>query len=218
MTAPHWQNVADRAYAVCDKAAEAMVDVYTNMKAKFTMDDHEHYLFNPRDLTQWVLQLLRYEVVSIDSFIEAWAYEATRIFRDRLVGDEAKNHFDAILRNASIQYLGTDVDVDKLIFTSMLTLGDEGVPSGDMKKVALEDYTKMVQDGLKSYQREVKDLDVELVPEVLEQIKWMDRAQAAPVANDLLVVGSSGGGKRSAISLLAHMHRLAVFSPAPARR
>eukprot|EP00438_Fugacium_kawagutii_P026834 Skav224731 [mRNA] locus=scaffold699:573890:588190:- [translate_table: standard] len=218
MTAPHWQNVADRAYAVCDKAAEAMVDVYTNMKARFTMDDHEHYLFNPRDLTQWILQLLRYEVVSIDSFIEAWAYEATRIFRDRLVGDEAKNHFDGILRNALIQYLGTDVDVDRLIFTSMLTLSDEGVPSGDMKKVALEDYTKMVQDGLKSYQREVKDLDIELVPEVLEQIKWMDRALAAPVANDLLVVGRSGGGKRSAISLLAHMHRLAVFSPAPARR
>ena len=218
MTAPHWQGVADRAYGLCTKVAEAMVDVYSNMKGKFTMDDHEHYLFNPRDLTQWILQLLRYEVVSVESFIEAWAYEATRIFRDRLVGEEAKSHFDSILRNCLIQYLGMDVEVDKLIFTSMLTLGDEGVPSGELKRVSVEDYTKMVQDGLKSYQREMKDLDIELVPEVLEQISWMDRALAAPVANDLLVVGRSGGGKRSAISLLAHMHRLVVFSPAPARR
>ncbi|CAJ1327577.1 unnamed protein product [Effrenium voratum] len=218
LSAPHWQGVADRAHGLCDKVAEAMVDIYSNMKAKFTVDDHEHYLFNPRDLTQWILQLLRYEVVSVETFIEAWAYEAARIFRDRLVGDEAKNHFDALLRNALIQYLGMDVEVDKLIFTSMLTQNEEGVPSGEMKKVTIEDYMKMVQNGLKSYQREVKDLDIELVPEVLEQLSWMDRALAAPVASDLLVVGRSGGGKRSVISLLAHMHRLAVFSPAPARR
>ncbi|CAE7570289.1 DYH1B [Symbiodinium sp. CCMP2456] len=217
-TSPDWQNVSDRSHGLCEKLAEAMVDIYASMKAKFTMDDHEHYLFNPRDLTQWVLQLLRYEVMSVESLVEAWAYEATRIFRDRLVGDEAKSHFDALLRNALIQYVGVDVEVDKLMFTAMLTLNDEGVPSGDMKKVSPEDYTKMVKDGLKSYQREVKDLEIELVPEVLEQLSWMDRALAAPVANDLLVVGRSGGGKRSVISLLAHMHRLALFSPAPARR
>ena len=139
LSAPHWQGVADRAHGLCDKVAEAMVDIYSNMKAKFTVDDHEHYLFNPRDLTQWILQLLRYEVVSVETFIEAWAYEAARIFRDRLVGDEAKNHFDALLRNALIQYLGMDVEVDKLIFTSMLTQNEEGVPSGEMKKVTIED-------------------------------------------------------------------------------
>eukprot|EP00931_Biecheleriopsis_adriatica_P043590 TRINITY_DN24917_c0_g1_i1.p1 TRINITY_DN24917_c0_g1~~TRINITY_DN24917_c0_g1_i1.p1 ORF type:complete len:4311 (+),score=994.91 TRINITY_DN24917_c0_g1_i1:69-13001(+) len=217
VTEPTWQNVAERAHGLCDKTAEAMVDIYTSMKDKFTVDDHEHYLFSPRDLTQWILQLLRYEVVSVESFIEAWAYEACRIFRDRLVGDEAKTHFDTLLRNALIQYLSSDVEVDKLLFTSMLTIGDEGVPSGDMKKVSHADYSKMVQEGLKVFQREIKDMDIELIPEVIEQLSWIDRALAAPMANDLMVVGRSGSGRRSVISLLANMHRLTVFSPPPSR-
>ena len=31
-------------------AAEAMVDVYANTRSTFTVDNHDHYLFNPRDL------------------------------------------------------------------------------------------------------------------------------------------------------------------------
>ena len=67
------------------------------------MDDHDHYLFNPRNLTLWVLQLLRYDIVSVDTFLNAWAYEANRIFRDRLVGAESQGQFDLMLRNAMIQ-------------------------------------------------------------------------------------------------------------------
>lgn len=32
------------------------------VKAKFTVDDHSHYLFTPCVLTQWVLSLLRYDL------------------------------------------------------------------------------------------------------------------------------------------------------------
>ena len=53
---------------------------------------------NPRDLTLWVLQLLRYDIVSVDIFLDAWAYEANRIFRDRLVGPESQDQFDSVLR------------------------------------------------------------------------------------------------------------------------
>ena len=50
------------------KAAKAMVDVYTNTRSKFTVGDRDHYLFNPRDLTLWVMQLLRYDIVSVNTF------------------------------------------------------------------------------------------------------------------------------------------------------
>lgn len=33
----------------------------------FSVDDYSHYLFTPRDLTQWVLGLLRYQVPADDS-------------------------------------------------------------------------------------------------------------------------------------------------------
>ncbi len=33
--------------------------VYDQMKARFTVDDYSHYIFTPRDLTKWVMGLLR---------------------------------------------------------------------------------------------------------------------------------------------------------------
>ena len=94
---PEAPNMADKAHSLSCKAAEAMVDVYTNTRSKFTVDDHDHYLFNPRDLTLWVLQLLRYDIVSMDTFLDAWAHEANRI-RDSLVGAESQDRSDSVLQ------------------------------------------------------------------------------------------------------------------------
>ncbi len=33
--------------------------VYDQLRAQFTVDDYGHYLFTPRDLTKWVMGLLR---------------------------------------------------------------------------------------------------------------------------------------------------------------
>lgn len=73
------------------------------MRSRFTVDDYSHYLFTPRDLTKWCLSLLRYDLNagakegSSDHVLEIWAYEARRLFRDRVVGTEGQNKFDSIL-------------------------------------------------------------------------------------------------------------------------
>ena len=36
-----------------------MVEVFQSVRNKFSIDDHRHYLFTPRDLTEWVHGLLR---------------------------------------------------------------------------------------------------------------------------------------------------------------
>ena len=82
-------------------------DVISNQVRKhFTVDDYSHYVFTPRDLTQWVLGLIRYPLaqdtgngVSSGHLLEMWAYEARRLFRDRLVGEKAVDQFDAILNS-----------------------------------------------------------------------------------------------------------------------
>lgn len=67
------------------------------------MDDYSHYLFTPRDLTNWCLSLLRYDLNagakegSSDHLLEIWAYEARRLFRDKIVGSDGLNKFDSIL-------------------------------------------------------------------------------------------------------------------------
>ena len=75
------------------------------MRSRFTVDDYSHYLFTPRDLTRWVLSFLRYDLTAgakentSDHLLEIWAYEARRLFRDRLVGQDGVNKFDNILMN-----------------------------------------------------------------------------------------------------------------------
>lgn len=70
------------------------------MRSKFTVDDYSHYLFTPRDLTNWIQGLLRYNLdsgsgdSSTQHLLEIWAYEARRLFRDRLVGKQGLDKFD----------------------------------------------------------------------------------------------------------------------------
>ena len=142
----------------------------------------------------------------MDTFLDAWAYEANRIFRDRLVGAESQDQFDSMLRNAMIQF--SNVDVDKLCTNSMVTFGDDGVPSGDLRRISMAEFKKMVEEGLKSYEREVKDMPIDLFQEVIDHLACADQALSASHYNDVMLVGRSGVGRRSLVSLIAHMQRL----------
>ena len=83
--------------------ATSMVKIYTEVQAKFSRDSFGHYLFTPRELTSWCLSLMRYNLAEIqgdastEPLLQIWAYEACRIFQDRLVDQEAKRQFTAIL-------------------------------------------------------------------------------------------------------------------------
>jgi len=51
---PVWESGAKVHALSC-----SMVQTYEQLKEAFSVDDHSHYLFTPRDLTQWVSSLLR---------------------------------------------------------------------------------------------------------------------------------------------------------------
>lgn len=86
--------------------ATTLVNVYEQVRSKFSIDDYGHYLFTPRDLTRWATGLMRYDLSSsqsdntADRVMEIVIYEAQRLFRDRLVGQEDVSHFDSILNTA----------------------------------------------------------------------------------------------------------------------
>lgn len=70
--------------------------IFFQIRSKFAVDDRSHYLFTPRDLTNWVLALFRYIVDSsligttAEHLLEICAYEARRLFRDRMVGEHVE--------------------------------------------------------------------------------------------------------------------------------
>lgn len=54
--------------------AKTLCDKQPQVREKFSIDEHRHYLFTPRDLTTWVRGLLRYDLESED-LLDCVAYE-----------------------------------------------------------------------------------------------------------------------------------------------
>lgn len=57
------------------RLATFMIDLFGDIKQKFSVDDHRHYSFTPRMISSLVFQLLRYEIPDAGPLIAAMIYE-----------------------------------------------------------------------------------------------------------------------------------------------
>jgi dynein heavy chain 2 len=78
--------------------------------------------------------------------------------------------------------------------------------------MATQDFKDFVARSLLLFEREVKDLNIQIFTEVLEHISRIDRLLAQPGGN-LLLVGKSGVGRRSAVALTTFMYNMRLFTP-----
>src|SRR3569833_508330 len=44
------------------KLSQFLIELYANVKSKFSIDEHRHYLYTPRHITQLIFSLLRYDI------------------------------------------------------------------------------------------------------------------------------------------------------------
>ncbi|XP_022324921.2 cytoplasmic dynein 2 heavy chain 1-like isoform X2 [Crassostrea virginica] len=227
---PVWGNPA-KVYAL----AGSMVQLYDQLRTRFTVDDYSHYLFTPRDLTNWCLSLLRYDLNagakegSSDHVLEIWAYEARRLFRDRVVGSEGQSKFDSILMSTVRADWSANIfdNLDTDYFVTWGARHEDGGPAvaagaplpptgKPLGKLNTDDLTAVVERGLKLYSRENRDLDILIFREVLDNMARVDRVLTLP-GGSLLLAGRSGVGRRTAVLLVAHMHQMHLFSPKVSR-
>ena len=75
------------AQAQSKKLAQLLVECYQNICSKFSVDEHRHYQFTPRNITHIVFGLMRYLnlFASPETILEALLNELNKNFRDRLV-------------------------------------------------------------------------------------------------------------------------------------
>jgi dynein heavy chain 2 len=203
--------------------AVTMVSVFDQLRTKFTIDDHSHYLFTPCNLTEWTLSLLRYDLSSCmadndpEHLLEMWLYEAHRLFRDRLVGKD-REKFDSIMSSC----LSHDWSLHPLNVTNKFYVTWGGVAGGQLSlvsvhgkqlgHVSIDDFREVVSKGLVMYARENSDMNILIFKEVLDHVARVDRVLTRP-GGSLLMAGCSGVGRRTAVMLVAHMHQIQVFSP-----
>uniref|UniRef100_A0A3Q1I1J7 Cytoplasmic dynein 2 heavy chain 1 n=1 Tax=Anabas testudineus TaxID=64144 RepID=A0A3Q1I1J7_ANATE len=207
--------------------AGSLVQLYEQVKAKFTVDDHSHYLFTPCILTEWVLSLLRYDLTAAqsnvtDSVLEVVAYEARRLFRDRLVSSKDLHTFDNILLSIIRGDWGSDA-IDNMTDGFYVTWGaSEGaviapgqcLPSHGKQLGRLDsaDLKQVIQKGVVLYSRDNRELDLLLFWEVCDFVSRVDRVLSRP-GGSLLLAGRSGVGRHTATCLVSHMHGYTLFTP-----
>ncbi|KAF1521633.1 Cytoplasmic dynein 2 heavy chain 1, partial [Eudyptes sclateri] len=208
--------------------AGSMVQVYEQVRAKFTVDDHSHYLFTPCILTQWVLGLFRYDLAggssiqTVDYVLEIVAYEARRLFRDKIVGMKELHVFDNVLMKVFQGDWGSDVldnmadifyvtwgSCQEAFITPGQALPPHGRPLGRLNSTDLKD---IIQKGIIHYGRDKKELEILLFQEVLSYMSKVDRVLSFP-GGSLLLAGRSGVGRRTVTSLVSHMHGAVLITP-----
>ena len=204
-----------------NKLSTVMVEVYQKTREKFTVDDRRHYLFTPRDLTQWVKNLCRYDLAS-EEMLDVVAHEACRIFRDRLVGPEACGRFDQVLNTIFRNQYKATVNLQDLFFTSLTSARGGGATAGKseskegdaaeasemvggrLHRVNEDDFSKLISQGIMYYEREERDLSMLLFSELLEHVAHVDRILSSTNGH-LLLVGRSGVGRRNIVTISSYM-------------
>ena len=199
------------------KLAEGMVEIFVQFKSKFSVDTRRHYLVTPRELTKWVMGLFRYNLEE-EAFLEVVAYEAERLFRDRLVDPETQQQYDTMANNVLRSVLGGRPTQHDFFFTTvgmMAEINPEQRATTKhkiMSKMNYDDFQVLVKQGLIVYEREEKELNILLFPEILEHLAFVDRVLSSP-GGSLLLAGRAGVGRRSAACLVANMHGMLVVTP-----
>ncbi|XP_025088458.1 cytoplasmic dynein 2 heavy chain 1-like isoform X3 [Pomacea canaliculata] len=211
--------------------AGSMVQLYEQLRVRFTVDDYSHYLFTPRDLTRWVVSLLRYDLNAgskentNDHLLEIWAYEARRLFRDRIVGADNQSKFDNLLMSVIRSDWSANIfeNIDKTYFVTWGARTDTGAPASGagaplppfgkpLGKLSPSDLQSVIERGIKLYSRENRELDILVFKEVLDNVACVDRVLTSP-GGSLLLAGQSGVGRRTAVTVVAHMHQMQLFTP-----
>lgn len=142
------------------------------MRKHFTIDNYSHYVFTPRDLTSWVLGLMRYPLASSlqgggvpgaptqGVLLEMWAYEACRLFRDRLVGHKAQEQFDAILSSVVLSNWSFDLSTleregGSMYVTWGSTQTGKCVFGRSLGRLSISDMEGVVAKGVVAYGKSI---------------------------------------------------------------
>lgn len=137
------------------------------------------------------------------------------MFKDRLV-DTAGENFTRLLTSTLGNMINFRGDLSTIVCSTLgASAEDRMSPDPDrlkMVKWTMETFQELAAEKLKGFEREFKELNMMLFPEVLERIAQYDRVLSNR-GGSLLLCGSSGVGRRSCMLLLAYMHLMEFYSP-----
>jgi dynein heavy chain 2 len=196
--------------------ANTIISVFDQTRKRFSVDSYSHYLFTPRDISRLVAGLKRYRFTqeSETEVLEVIGYEIQRIFQDRLVGNESKVKFSTILLNSVRADWNHQIDLNGMIFApqnhkkSLSTVSMSQL----FQKQSFGEYQTFVANQISQYERELQELNLQLFPEMLEQIARTQRILSQD-GGSILLAGRPGIPFYKIIALNAFILDYKVISP-----
>ncbi|VDM42915.1 unnamed protein product [Toxocara canis] len=193
-----------------DSIANIMTQIFEQVRSSFKQTEKAHYTFTPKDLTNWSVALMRYDLTgenAIDNLNKYVLYEGQRIFQDRLVSIDHSQRFDEIVANVMSSSGNSQIYVTSPgpVLSSSLT----GKP---LSVTPRKEYAKQLQKAINRYESEVANFKLPLFDELVTLCSCIDRVITCP-GGCALLAGKSGMGRREAASLVANIHQMKVFTP-----
>jgi dynein heavy chain len=184
-----------------------------------------HYSYNLRDVSkvfQGLSQSTAKSVNTEDLMIKLWAHECSRVFQDRLVSDEDRDKFQAILIAITKEKFKRDwktiVKVEPLLFASFVPLVPAGPESTKLLSNVYCELTdrakvrKIAEEALMEYNsaNTSKRMTLVLFEAAIEHVVKISRIISTEFGHALLV-GVGGSGRKSLTQLSVFINLMELF-------
>ncbi|KAK9459211.1 dynein heavy chain, N-terminal region 1-domain-containing protein [Lipomyces oligophaga] len=193
-----------------DILTRAMIDLYLACQTRFTALERSHYVYSPRELTRWVRgvheALAPLDTLTLEGLVRIWAYEALRLFGDRLVTAEEHDWMYKEIVNVVQRYF-LNISVDNTLKMPILY---SNWLSSNYQPVSVEELREYTNARLKIFSEEEMEVDLVLYDDALDHILRIDRVFKQPQGH-MILIGISGSGKTTLTRFVAWMNGLRVF-------
>ena len=217
------------------KIVQAGVKVYSTIaQALRPTPAKSHYTFNLRDLSkvfQGMLMVDQEHLSDADALYRLWVHEEQRVFRDRLVNDEDRGWFNAMVADILRSDLGApDMATDLVPVSAGGGKEEEGEAcEAPLRDILFGDYLAreskryrevtdpdalggLLREYLEEYNVESKNqMHLVFFADAISHVSRIARILRQPRGNALLV-GVGGSGRQSLTRLAAFMHEYDTVS------
>lgn len=198
----------------------AAVEIYNRMSAELLPTPAKsHYVFNLRDLSKCVQGILQCDVGNVrdnKQVFRLFCHEAMRVFHDRLINNEDKAYFHAMLAEMATKHFSETVDPESFVKTPIL-FGDFMKVGAEKQDRIYEELTNIdkvrtvLHDYLDDYNMQTsKEMKLVFFMDAVEHVTRIARMIRQERGNALLV-GVGGTGKQSLTRLASHMCNYRCF-------
>ncbi|XP_066245842.1 cytoplasmic dynein 2 heavy chain 1 [Euwallacea similis] len=194
------------------KAISTILSIYEKIQDHATLRPQILHPINSHDLVKWCTNLKYYSITNFSQFetsiLEIIAYEALRIFGDRLATVDEKNRLKSTIDEAFKTHWEVN-QITQSIDETYFVPGTEET----LNKFTREAWQAEVERGISQFGKENQNLEVVINHEILLITCAVMRYTVIPQYN-MVLIGKSGVGRKTAIKITSALRSKRVIQPA----